>query len=426
MKRKLLALLCAFVLLTGMLPAAAALEGEAARSADILHTLRVLETEDYRLDAPATRGEAAVLLVNLSGGKWAARSIQSPVPFRDVYSIRAEVGYGAARGWFSGVSATEFAPDTILNANAWCTFLLRMLGYSDRDGDFTIAEAAAFARRIGLTSQTYSGMLSRAELFQSAADALTFSYKDGSGSVVEKLISSGTCTRAAANALGLLNEELTARQAADRHTAAVFSLNGFDNDQDFVDKKPTHEASGFFITSDGIAVTNYHSIQGCLHAYAVLASGERYNVEKVLWYDAKMDLAVLKISRTSTEDRTTSAFAALDLVGTRDLRAGDIVYTLGNPLALGLAVSSGIVSDPTRHVERYSQPCVMNTADISQGSSGGALLNVYGHVIAVTSGAYSLGNNMYLAVPVDPILEMDLTVPGLTLREIVQQNKTSE
>lgn len=38
----------------------------------------------------------------------------------------------------------------------------------------------------------------------------------------------------------------------------------------------------------------------------------------------------------------------------------------------------------------------MNTADISQGSSGGALLNEKGQVIAVTSGAYAYGNNMYL------------------------------
>ena len=62
----------------------------------------------------------------------------------------------------------------------------------------------------------------------------------------------------------------------------------------------------------------------------------------------------------------------------------------------------------------------MNTADISQGSSGGALLNVYGDVIAVTSGAYTYGNNMYLAVPVDPVLTADLTVSGLTLAEVAE------
>ena len=69
-------------------------------------------------------------------------------------------------------------------------------------------------------------------------------------------------------------------------------------------------------------------------------------------------------------------------------------------------------------VERYALPCVMNTADISQGSSGGALVNVYGQVIAVTSGAYTYGNSMYLAVPVDPVMEADLTSEGWTLAEV--------
>ena len=103
---------------------------------------------------------------------------------------------------------------------------------------------------------------------------------------------------------------------------------------------------------------------------------------------------------------------------TRDAHHGDPVYTLGNPLGLGLAVSSGIISDPARQTDGYTLPCVMNTADISRGSSGGALLNVYGDVIAVTSGAYTYGNNMYLAVPVDPVMSADLTATGMTLAEM--------
>ena len=69
----------------------------------------------------------------------------------------------------------------------------------------------------------------------------------------------------------------------------------------------------------------------------------------------------------------------------------------------------------------------MSSADISQGSSVGALLNVYGQVIAVTSGAYLYGNNMYLAVPVDPVLTADLSGEGLTLKQVaeIQAAKTS-
>ena len=70
----------------------------------------------------------------------------------------------------------------------------------------------------------------------------------------------------------------------------------------------------------------------------------------------------------------------------------------------------------------------MSTADISQGSSGGALLNVYGQVVGVTSGAFVFGNNMYLAVAIDPVLKADLTVEGQTLDQVKQfeENQASK
>ena len=143
-------------------------------------------------------------------------------------------------------------------------------------------------------------------------------------------------------------------------------------------------------------------------------------MESVLYYDDGIDIAVLKISQTSLDGKETSAFATLDIApsGTGDLRAGDAVYAIGNPLGLGLAVSSGVVSATDREVERYALPCVMSTADISEGSSGGALLNAYGQVVAVTAGAYVYGNSMYLAVPIDPILTLDLSGEGQSLSEV--------
>ena len=180
--------------------------------------------------------------------------------------------------------------------------------------------------------------------------------------------------------------------------------------------------SGFFITEDGLAITNYHSIADAVSATATLSTGDVYEVERVIYYDPDIDIAVIRVSHAALKGHDTSAFATLDIAdsGTGDLRAGDTVYAIGNPLGLGLAVSSGIVSATQRDVERYALPCVMSTADISEGSSGGALLNVYGQAVAVTSGAYVYGNSMYLAVPIDPILTADLTGEGLTLPEVLE------
>ena len=424
MKAKLLALLCTLVLLIGAVPTAGALTGESTRAADTLATLglvRGMTADDYALEVPATRAQAAVLLVRLAGGEAAAKADPWFAGFRDLPAWAADsIDYAAHQGWITGVTVLNFKPNDTITANAWCAFLLRMLGYSEKAGDFTIGDAAAFAQRIGLTSTAYDGLLSRGDLFEIARDALVFSYKDSGDTVLSRLIGSGTVSRAAANALGLLDRELTARQISDRHMSAVFRLDCYEKQLEIDAGEPSANASGFFISADGLAVTNYHSIEDAIHATATLSTGEVYPVEEVIWYDVDIDIAVLRISRTSTARKTTSAFACLELAGTEDIRPGDTVYTLGNPLGLGLAVSSGIVSATARDVDRYALPCVMNTADISQGSSGGALLNVYGQVIAVTSGAYTYGNNMYLAVPVDPVMSANLTVQGKTLAEVVK------
>ena len=401
MKKRLLSLLCVLVLTVSVIPAASALEGEAARAADTLSTLGLIDST-YNLDAPATRAQAAVLLVHLAGAEQAAAADNWLAGFRDVpASIAQEVNYAARQGWITGVTATAFRPDAALTANAWSAFLLRMLGYSDKAGDFTIADAAGFAQRIGLFPIAYTGTLTQGDLFEMAADALSFSYRDGSATVIGRLVSQGTVSRAAANALGLLTYETEAYR-----------------DEGLV----TGEASGFFITEDGLAITNYHSIADAVSATATLSTGDVYEVERVIYYDPDIDIAVIRVSHAALKGHDTSAFATLDIAdsGTGDLRAGDTVYAIGNPLGLGLAVSSGIVSATQRDVERYALPCVMSTADISEGSSGGALLNVYGQAVAVTSGAYVYGNSMYLAVPIDPILTADLTGEGLTLPEVLE------
>ena len=250
-------------------------------------------------------------------------------------------------------------------------------------------------------------------------DALDFPYKGTETTVLAWLIDSGVCTASAANALGLLNREYTARQIADRYLSAGFQMEMCETEEQVHDEVVASNASGFFITADGLAVTNYHSIEDAIKADIVLLNGERYGVERVLYYDTAIDIAVIKVSKTAENTRrTTSAFNHLELVGTADIRPGDSVYAIGNPLGLGLAISSGIIASTAHELERYALPCVVNSADISRGSSGGALLNTHGQVIAVTSGAYTYGNNMYLAVPVNPVMTADLTGPGWTLEEV--------
>lgn len=429
MKKRVLAFLCALLLLTGAVPFAAAQEGETLRAADALHTLGLINgtgASGYALESPATRAQAAVLLVRLAGAQQDAAADNWFSGYRDVpaWASRA-VHYAVHQGWIDSPASAglDFHPDTAITADEWFTFLLRMLGYDDAAGDFSPDSAALFAQHIGLTPQASTGSLSRGQLFVLLESALSFSYKDGSATVISRLIDRGIVSRAAANALGFLSPVLTARQVAERYTAAAFHLDVYTRQIELDIDMPMVNASGFFISADGLAVTNYHTIEDSVHAVATLSTGEVYPVQRVLYYDPDADIAVIQIYKTSRSGHVTSAFAHLDIApsGTRDVRPGDPVYTLSDPLGMGLAVSSGIISATNRDVERYSVPCLMSTADISQGSSGGALLNALGQVIGVTSGAYTYGNSMYLAVPIDPVLSADLTGEGWTIREIKER-----
>ena len=420
MKKRLLSALCAVMLLICAVPMAGAQTGDAARRADALTVLHLLSEDPSRdLTKPATRAQAAVLLVRLAGGEKKPDTDGWFAGFRDVPDwARTAVNYANRRGWISGVSNVQFAPDSPLNADAWCAMLLRMLGYSDQTGDFAISDAAAFAWRIGLTGRQLTGTLSMGDLAESIYDALDFAYKGTDTTVLARLLDLGVCTSSAANALGLLNRDLTARQLADRYLSAAFQLSLYETEEQVHDEVTAADASGFFISADGLAVTNYHSIEDSIKATATLLNGETYEVERVLYYDTGIDIAVIRVSRTNKSGRTTSAFNHLDMVGTADIRPGDPVYAIGNPLGLGLAISSGIIGSTAHELDRYTLPCIVNSADISRGSSGGALMNARGQVIGVTSGAYTYGNNMYLAVPIDPVLSADLTVSGWTLSEV--------
>ena len=420
MKKRLLSALCAVMLLICAVPMASAQTGDAARRADALTVLHLLSEDPGRdLTAPATRAQAAVLLVRLAGGEKKPDTDGWFAGFRDVPDwARTAANYANRRGWISGVSNVQFDPNGHLNADAWCAMLLRMLGYSDKTGDFEISDAAAFAWRIGLTGRQLTGILSVGDLAESIYDALDFCYKGTETTVLSRLMDLGVCTASAANALGLLNKDYTARQLADRYLSAAFQLSLYETEEQVHDEVSSADASGFFISADGLAVTNYHSIEDSIKATATLLNGETYEVERVLYYDTGIDIAVIKVSRTNQSRRTTSAFNYLDLVGTADIRPGDPVYAIGNPLGLGLAISSGIIGSTAHELDRYALPCIVNSADISRGSSGGALMNDHGQVIGVTSGAYTYGNNMYLAVPVDPVMAADLTVSGWTLKEV--------
>lgn len=403
MKKRLLSLLCALILLLGAVPSAAALEGESREAAETLASLGLIDAVPTggALNRPAARIHGTNLLVRLSG----AGKADLPTGAQD---------YAVAQGW---VTVTKGQNDPLPTAE-FCASLLRLLGYEG----FTDENAALFARRAALTTRDYDETLTLGDLYQLARDALSFPARDG-GALAQGLVEKGLCTQAQIQ--GLFPEELSARQVADRHMAAAFQLDVYYTQKAYKDGRRSNGGSGFFVSADGLAVTNYHTIEGAVQATATLITGETFPVERVLFYDPDSDLALLRVSRTSVDKTEAPFFSFLEIAEEPDLRRGDRIYTLGVPLGITPAISEGIVSATDHTVAKFNSLCVVNTADISHGSSGGALLNVYGHVVGVTSGAYEAGNSLYISVPLSPVLGADWEAEGITLAEVVQEVKAA-
>lgn len=142
--------------------------------------------------------------------------------------------------------------------------------------------------------------------------------------------------------------------------------------------------SGFFISSDGYILTNYHVIKGAKEVNVITNDNSLYT-SKVIGTDKSSDLAVLKI----TPEDSAKSFASVKFGNADKSRIGDIVLTFGNPYGLGVSVSQGIISAKSRNIGLGEQQYIQTDASINQGNSGGPMFNIDGEVIGVNSAIFT-------------------------------------
>ena len=189
--------------------------------------------------------------------------------------------------------------------------------------------------------------------------------------------------------------ELTPEQIYAQCSPAVFYIEIYDETG-----WCTKTGSGFFIRSDGVAVTNYHVISGAASASITVSdTGAVYKVAGVYDYSVEEDWAVLQIEG--------SGFKTLEIGDPNYDVGGATVYAIGSPLGLQNTISAGIISNPARRDGAVVY--IQTNAAISHGSSGGALLNKYGQVIGITSATYADGQNLNLAIPMTYLANMNLS-----------------
>ena len=140
--------------------------------------------------------------------------------------------------------------------------------------------------------------------------------------------------------------------------------------------------SGFIITEDGYAVTNYHVVEGARSIEVVLYDNSSYPAT-LEGYDSSNDVAVLKME---------GSFRPVRLGSSDDLIVGDQVVAIGNPLGeLTSTLTVGYVSAKGRDVSTDSATINMIQTDcaINSGNSGGPLFNMKGEVVGITTAKYS-------------------------------------
>jgi serine peptidase DegS len=155
--------------------------------------------------------------------------------------------------------------------------------------------------------------------------------------------------------------------------------------------------SGVIVDASGHIVTNHHVIQDASEIRVQLADG-RVATPTVVGTDADTDLAVLRIE--------ISDLPVMTLGRSDELRAGDVVLAIGNPLGLSQTVTQGIVSAMGRGSLRLATfaDFIQTDAAINFGNSGGALINVDGELIGINTAvlAQQLGTEgIGFAIPVN-------------------------
>ena len=145
--------------------------------------------------------------------------------------------------------------------------------------------------------------------------------------------------------------------------------------------------SGVIISADGYIVTNNHVVDGADELTVTLNENSKEYSARIIGADKTTDLALIKIDAKN--------LPAIVVANSDDVRIGEWVLAVGNPLGLNNTVTAGIVSAKARSMGQGVSSMIQTDAAINQGNSGGALVNTRGELIGINAMIYSqTGSNI--------------------------------
>ena len=179
-----------------------------------------------------------------------------------------------------------------------------------------------------------------------------------------------------------------------------------DDDDDPQTRESRSLGSGFFISADGLIVTNNHVVNNATEIEVVLEDGRELEAE-LIGTDERTDLAVVKVKEPGTYPFVKFETDAV-------LRRGDWVVALGNPFGFGGTATAGIISADGRQLNgggAYTDFIQIDAA-INRGNSGGPTFDLQGNVIGVNTAIIS---------PTGGSVGIGFAIPAELAKEITDQ-----
>jgi S1-C subfamily serine protease len=163
----------------------------------------------------------------------------------------------------------------------------------------------------------------------------------------------------------------------------------------------TGTGSGFVFSSDGMILTNAHVIEGSGRLNVSLLDGNEFSGE-VIGRDKDTDIAIIKIFG--------SGYTPVRLGVSGDLKIGQLVIAIGNPLGYQHSVSAGVLSGVGRTMRtpggQLIDDILQSDAAMNPGNSGGPMINTDGEAVGINTAIIPSAQGLSFSIGIDSAKEI--------------------
>ena len=142
--------------------------------------------------------------------------------------------------------------------------------------------------------------------------------------------------------------------------------------------------SGALVSKEGHVLTNFHVVANARQIQITTDEHKTFAAE-VVGVDQPLDLALLRIISNRKD------FPALSFANSDNVKVGQIVFAVGNPLGFSGTVTQGIISATQRWTQDSNMEFLQTDTVIIPGNSGGPLVNIRGEIIGINESIYTGG-----------------------------------